>query len=83
MGLTLMEGNEAIGWEAMAAGCNFFAGYPITPATTICNTTLKLLPPLGGVCMQGEDEIASIGFCLGASMAGHKPLQRTNLLFHR
>jgi pyruvate/2-oxoacid:ferredoxin oxidoreductase alpha subunit len=44
MKLTLMEGNEAIGWGALAAGCNFFAGYPITPATTIFNTMLKLLP---------------------------------------
>ena len=40
MGLILMEGNEAIGWGAKAAGCDFFAGYPITPATTIYNTML-------------------------------------------
>ena len=78
MGLTLMEGNEAIGWGAMAAGCNFFAGYPITPATTIYNTMLTLLPPRGGVCLQGEDEIASIGFCLGASMAGMKAMTATS-----
>ena len=62
-------GNEAIARGALAAGCRFFAGYPITPATTIFNTMLKLLPPMGGVCLQGEDEIASIGFCLGAAMA--------------
>ena len=78
MGLLLMEGNEAIGWGAMAAGCEFFAGYPITPATTIYNTMLKLLPPAGGVCLQGEDEIASIGFCLGASMAGKKAMTATS-----
>ena len=78
MGLTLMEGNEAIGWGAMAAGCNFFAGYPITPATTIYNTMLKLLPPKGGVCLQGEDEIASIGFCLGAAMSGMKTMTATS-----
>ncbi len=78
MGLTLMEGNEAIGWGAIAAGCNFFAGYPITPATTIYNTMLKLLPPKGGVCLQGEDEIASIGFCLGASMSGMKTMTATS-----
>ncbi len=46
MKLTLMEGNEAIGWGAMAAGCRFFAGYPITPATTVFNTMLELLPRL-------------------------------------
>ena len=78
MPLSLMEGNEAIAWGALAAGCRFFAGYPITPATTIYNTMLKLLPPLGGVCLQGEDEIASIGFCLGASMAGQKVMTATS-----
>ncbi len=78
MGLMLMEGNEAIARGAVAAGCNFFAGYPITPATTIYNTMLKLLPPAGGICLQGEDEIASIGFCLGASMAGHKAMTATS-----
>lgn len=78
MELTLMEGNEAIGWGALAAGCNFFAGYPITPATTIYNTMLKLLPPKGGVCLQGEDEIASIGFCLGAAMSGMKTMTATS-----
>ncbi len=78
MELTLMEGNEAIGWGAVSAGCNFFAGYPITPATTIYNTMLKLLPPKGGVCLQGEDEIASIGFCLGAAMAGKKTMTATS-----
>jgi len=78
MAFSLMEGNEAIGWGAVAAGCNFFAGYPITPATTIYNTMLKLLPPNGGICLQGEDEIASIGFCLGASMAGMKVMTATS-----
>ena len=78
MALTLIEGNEAIGWGAMAAGCNFFAGYPITPATTIYNTMLTLLPPKGGVCLQGEDEIASIGFCLGAAMSGMKTMTATS-----
>lgn len=78
MALTLMEGNEAVGWGAVTAGCNFFAGYPITPATTVYNTMLKLLPPAGGICLQGEDEIASIGFCLGASMAGMKTMTATS-----
>jgi len=78
MAFRLMEGNEAIGWGAVAAGCNFFAGYPITPATTIYNTMLKILPSRGGICLQGEDEIASIGFCLGASMAGMKTMTATS-----
>ena len=78
MALTLMEGNEAIAWGAMRAGCRFYAGYPITPATTIFNTMMRLLPPSGGYCIQGEDEIASIGMCLGASMAGLKVMTATS-----
>ena len=78
MSLSFIEGNEAIGLGAMAAGCRFFAGYPITPATSIYNTMLRLLPPAGGICLQGEDEIASIGFCLGASMAGMKVMTATS-----
>lgn len=73
-----MEGNEAIAWGAFSAGCRFYAGYPITPATTIFNTMLQLLPPAGGICIQGEDEIASIGACLGASMAGLKVMTATS-----
>ncbi len=78
MGSSLMEGNEAVAWGALAAGCSFFAGYPITPATTILNAVLKILPPRGGMVVQGEDEIASMGYCLGASMAGHKVLTATS-----
>ena len=78
MAYSLLEGNEAIARGAVAAGCRFFAGYPITPATPIYNSMLNLLPPLGGICLQGEDEIASIGFCLGASMAGLKVMTATS-----
>jgi len=73
-----MDGNEAVVRGAISAGCRFFAGYPITPATTIFSTMLGLLPPMGGICLQGEDEIASIGFCLGASMAGMKAMTATS-----
>ncbi len=73
-----MEGNDAIVWAAIESGCRFFAGYPITPATTIFNGMLRLLPPLGGICLQGEDEIASIGYCMGASMAGLKVMTATS-----
>lgn len=78
MALSLLEGNEAIAWGAIRAGCRFFAGYPITPATTIFSTMLRLLPPIGGICLQGEDEISSIGCCLGASMAGLKVMTATS-----
>lgn len=78
MTLSFIEGNEAVALGALAAGCTFFAGYPITPATTVYNAMLKYLPPEGGVCLQGEDEIASIGYCLGASMAGQKVFTATS-----
>lgn len=78
MGFSLLEGNEAMAWGAMKAGCRFFAGYPITPANTILSTMLQILPPVGGTVMQGEDEIASIGACLGASMAGLKVMTATS-----
>ncbi|MEA2061239.1 MAG: transketolase C-terminal domain-containing protein [Thermodesulfobacteriota bacterium] len=78
MALSFMEGNEALARGAIAAGCNFFAGYPITPATTIFNSMLSMLPAQGEVCVQGEDEIASMGVCIGASMAGKKALTATS-----
>jgi 2-oxoglutarate ferredoxin oxidoreductase subunit alpha len=78
MASSFMEGNETIAYGAMAAGCKFFAGYPITPATSIFNMMLKLLPPQGGICLQAEDEIASMGFCIGASMAGWKVMTATS-----
>lgn len=76
--MTLMEGNEAVAWGAVAAGCRFFAGYPITPATSILNTMQNILPGAGGRVLQGEDEIASTGYCLGASMAGMKAMTATS-----
>lgn len=78
MAYAFLEGNEAVALAAMKAGCTFFAGYPITPATSILAKMLELLPPEGGVCLQGEDEISSIGYCLGASMAGKKTMTATS-----
>ncbi len=78
MALSLIDGNEAIALGAIASGCRFFAGYPITPATSIFNHMLNLLPPKGGICMQAEDEIASIGSCLGASVCGLKAMTATS-----
>ncbi len=78
MAYSLMEGNEAVAWGAFDAGCRFFAGYPITPATSVYNTMLRLLPPAGGIVLQGEDEIASMGYCLGASMCGYKAMTATS-----
>ncbi|MBR5913000.1 MAG: 2-oxoacid:acceptor oxidoreductase subunit alpha [Selenomonadaceae bacterium] len=74
MSAKLMQGNEAIAEGALAAGVRFFGGYPITPSTEIAETMAKLLPQVGGTFIQMEDEIASMGVILGASLAGKKVL---------
>lgn len=74
----LMDGNESIARAALFSGCRFYAGYPITPASSISDWMLKLLPPIGGIFLQTEDEIAAIGHCLGAAMAGEKAMTATS-----
>lgn len=73
-----MDGNEAVVRGAIDAGCRFFAGYPITPASSILHGMIRELPVVGGIAVQGEDEIASIGFCIGASTAGMKCMTATS-----
>ncbi len=74
----IMSGNEAIGLGALASGCRFFSGYPITPATEIMEWLAKELPKFGGKMMQCEDEIAAINCALGASFAGVKSMTATS-----
>lgn len=74
----LVDGNSAIVRGALAAGCTFFAGYPITPASGILMAMMRELPRHGGVAIQGEDEIASIGMCIGAAMAGARVMTATS-----
>jgi len=74
----LLQGNEAIVLGALAAGCNFFAGYPITPSSEIMELLSRELPPRGDVFIQMEDEIASLGACIGASLAGRKAMTATS-----
>ncbi|MGB8645527.1 MAG: pyruvate flavodoxin/ferredoxin oxidoreductase [Anaerolineae bacterium] len=69
-----LDGAEAISRGAIAAGCNFFAGYPITPATPILLHMLRELPRVGGVGIQAEDEIASISMAIGAAMTGARAM---------
>ena len=73
-----VDGATAIVRGAIDAGCTFFAGYPITPASGILMAMMRELPKVGGVAMQGEDEIASMGMCLGAAMAGAKSMTATS-----
>ena len=74
----IMTGNEACAKAAIASGMSFFAGYPITPATEIAELCSELLPQSGGVYMQMEDELASIGAIIGASVAGKKVMTATS-----
>jgi 2-oxoglutarate/2-oxoacid ferredoxin oxidoreductase subunit alpha len=74
----LLQGNEAIVEGALAAGCTFFAGYPITPATEISEAMSFRLPAIGGSFIQMEDEIASMGAVIGASLAGAKSMTATS-----
>ncbi len=74
----LLQGNEAVVEGALRAGCRFFAGYPITPATEISEALSVRLPALDGTFIQMEDEIASMGSIIGASLAGTKSMTATS-----
>jgi len=73
-----LQGNEACALGALAAGCRFFAGYPITPSTDIAEVLARRLPKVGGKFIQMEDEIASIAAVLGASVGGLKSMTATS-----
>jgi len=74
----LWQGNVACAEGAIAAGCRFFAGYPITPANEISEHMAKRMPEVGGVFIQMEDEMASLGAVIGASWAGLKAMTATS-----
>jgi 2-oxoglutarate ferredoxin oxidoreductase subunit alpha len=74
----LLQGNEAVVEGALYAGCRFFAGYPITPATEISEVMSWRLPAVDGTFIQMEDEIASMGAVIGASLAGVKAMTATS-----
>lgn len=74
----LLQGDEACALGAIKAGCRFFAGYPITPATEIAETMARELPKCGGTFIQMEDEIGSAAAIIGASLAGEKSMTATS-----
>lgn len=78
MATKFMQGNEAVSWGALAAGCRFYAGYPITPSTEIAEMLSRELPRLGGKFIQMEDEIASLAAVIGASVGGMKSMTATS-----
>ncbi|HEX04846.1 MAG TPA: 2-oxoacid:acceptor oxidoreductase subunit alpha, partial [Bacteroidetes bacterium] len=71
-------GNIVVAEAAVAAGCNFFGGYPITPSSEIAHHMSLLLPRTGGHFIQMEDEISAMGATIGASLAGAKSLTATS-----
>jgi 2-oxoglutarate ferredoxin oxidoreductase subunit alpha len=76
--MRLLSGNHACALGAIAAGCRFFAGYPITPSSEIAERLSRGLPEVDGVFVQMEDEIASIAAVIGASMGGVKAMTATS-----
>lgn len=73
-----MQGDMACVYGGLLAGCSFFGGYPITPATEIAEGMANLLPKVGGMYLQMEDEIASIAAIIGASWTGAKSMTATS-----
>ena len=78
MTVRLMQGNKACAEGAIAAGCRFFAGYPITPATEIAEIMALRLPQEDGKFIQMEDEIASMAAIIGGSVGGVKSMTATS-----
>ncbi|MCL4318365.1 MAG: 2-oxoacid:acceptor oxidoreductase subunit alpha [Firmicutes bacterium] len=76
--MRLVQGNEAVVLGALAGGCNFYAGYPITPATEIMEQMARVLPARGGVFIQMEDELAALGAVIGAAWGGMRGMTATS-----
>jgi 2-oxoglutarate/2-oxoacid ferredoxin oxidoreductase subunit alpha len=74
----LLQGNEACAEAALAAGCRFFSGYPISPSSEIAEQMSVRMPQVGGRFIQMEDEIAAMGCILGAAMTGAKVMTATS-----
>ncbi|WP_447974712.1 2-oxoacid:acceptor oxidoreductase subunit alpha [Nitrospira sp. Kam-Ns4a] len=74
----VITGNQAVVIGSLRAGCEFYAGYPITPATDIMEELSEQLPARGGIVIQAEDELAAIAMAIGASFAGKKAMTGTS-----
>jgi 2-oxoglutarate ferredoxin oxidoreductase subunit alpha len=77
-GSHFMHGDHACAEGAIAAGCRFFAGYPITPSTEIAERLARRMPEVGGVFLQMEDELGSMAAIIGASAAGARAMTATS-----
>ena len=72
MSRRLLEGSEAVAEAMVAAGCRFFAGYPMLPFTDLLESMARRLPEAGGVCMNAESEMEAVNMTLGAGRGGHR-----------
>ncbi|MBC7335658.1 MAG: 2-oxoacid:acceptor oxidoreductase subunit alpha, partial [Clostridia bacterium] len=77
-GVHFMNGDEAIAEGAIAAGCRFFAAYPITPQSEIAERMSRRLPQIGGIFIQMEDELAAMAAVVGAAWGGAKAMTATS-----
>jgi 2-oxoglutarate ferredoxin oxidoreductase subunit alpha len=79
-GRELVSGNRMVALGAIAAGCRFFSGYPITPSSEIYQTMMEQLPrpEIGGLALAAPDEISALCYCVGASMTGAKAMTATS-----
>lgn len=77
-GRHFMNGDHACAEGAIAAGCRFFGGYPITPSTEVAERLARRLPEVGGVFIQMEDELGSMAAIIGASAAGKRSMTATS-----
>ena len=75
---SLVKGNEIVTEAALAAGCRFYAGYPITPQNEITSSMAKRMPEVGGTFIQAESEIAAVNLAFGASVAGMRAMTSTS-----
>jgi len=74
----VLSGNQALALGALAAGCRFFSGYPITPATGVLELLASELPRVGGTLVQAEDEMAALAMVIGASYSGQRAMTATS-----
>lgn len=74
----VLQGNIIVAKAALSAGCDFFAGYPITPSSEVAQYMSREMPKMGRQFIQMEDEIASLGACIGASLSGKKVMTATS-----
>lgn len=75
---SVVQGSDIVALGALSGGCKFYAGYPITPSTSIMEKLVKWLPEVGGVAVQVEDELSAVNMIIGASYAGARAMTATS-----